>query len=52
MVKTRTYINSFIKIEFEEINTSCSNKTQASILRDEFLEAIDALNDFIEIAED
>tara|TARA_R110000737_G_scaffold350568_1_gene389947 strand:- start:65 stop:226 length:162 start_codon:yes stop_codon:yes gene_type:complete len=51
-LKTRNYINSFIEIKVDEIETTCYNKTQAEELKQTLLEAVEDLEVFIEKADD
>jgi hypothetical protein len=48
MLKTRRYINSFIEIKSDEIETTLYNRTQAEEMKQNLLETIEELNSFIE----
>ena len=48
MLKTRRYINSFIEIKADEIETTLYNRTQAEEMKQNLLETIEELNSFIE----
>tara|TARA_R110000782_G_scaffold129795_1_gene221425 strand:+ start:163 stop:321 length:159 start_codon:yes stop_codon:yes gene_type:complete len=48
MLKTRRYINSFIEVKTDELETTVYNKTQAEELRQNLLETIEDLSSFIE----
>ena len=52
MLKTRRYINSFIEIKADELETTCYNKTEAIELRIILKEVIEDLSLFIEDAKD
>ena len=48
MLKTRRYIDSFIEIKSDEIETTLYNRTQAEEIKQNLLETIEELNSFIE----
>jgi hypothetical protein len=48
MLKTRRYINSFIEIKSDEIETTLYNRPQAEEMKQNLLETIEELNSFIE----
>jgi len=48
MLKTRRYIDSFIEIKSDEIETTLYNRTQAEEMKQNLLETIEELNSFIE----
>ena len=48
MLKTRRYINSFIEVKTDELETTVYNKTQAEELKQNLLETIEDLDSFIE----
>lgn len=52
MLKTRRYINSFIEVKTDELETTFYNKTQAEELKQNLLEIIEDLESFIEYCTD
>jgi len=48
MLKTRIYLNSFVEIKTDELETTCYNKEQAEDLLYNLLETVDELKKFIE----
>ena len=52
MLKTRNYLDNFIEIKTDEIETTLHNKKQAKEFRQNLMEVIDDLDSFIENADD
>ena len=48
MLNTRTYRNFFIEVKSEEIEMTCHNKAQAETLKENILEVVKDLENFIE----
>ena len=51
-IETRRYINSFIEIKVDEIETTCYDKKQAEEQLQEFKKVVQELELFIEEAKD